>query len=265
MKDLESDQHFYTDLSFWSLLIANVITMVWALKEGWSLSLVIWVYFCQNLIWGIFWPAKILGVFCPEKVYCLIADGSYTKKMQSLIVFFGHYLAVHVGYGMILCTSDFFGKGLLANFKYILIMGGFFFLSEIVSCFAESSSSRAKPLNLATVQLFPYARLLPMHVIMFVGIKLEVRGTNPHLIVMVFLLLKGFADIAMYLVERYSVFANLATDFFVLPGNVKAKEEACELCQRVIDKDEIPWSIKEHVVCKQCYEKLEKEVACDEK
>ena len=267
-EDIKSEQHFYTDLSFWSLLIANIATMVWALKENWSLSVVIWVYFFQNIILGMFWPAK---------VFDSIGDSSlikYTnaKKMQSVIGFLPHYLSVHVAYGILLYESDFCGKELLANFKYILTMGGIFFLSEIISYFAESRLDRAKPLNLAAVQLFPYARVLPMHFVMFVGIDLEVKGINPHLIVMVFLLLKVFADIAMYMVERSSVFAGLVTDYFekhtkkrtdwsALPYNIYEKPEVCQFCQRVIDRDETPWAIKEHVVCKQCYQKIEKEVA----
>ena len=176
-------------------------------------------------------------------------------------------LPIHFVYGMVLCQPDFLDKELLTNFKYILAMGGFFFLSEMISYFAESSLNRTKPLNLATVQLFPYARILPMHFLMFVGIGLEVRSTNPHLIVMVFLLLKALADIAMYLVERHSVFGNLVTylfekhtDWSVLPDNLKAKLEVCRFCQRVIVRNGTR-TIKDHVVCKQCYQRIEKEVA----
>lgn len=256
--DIKSEQHFYTDWSFWSLLIANIITMVWALKESWSLSLLIWVYFSQNIILGFFWLVK---------VFDSIADGSYTRNVSNAIVFLLHYLPIHFLYGIVLCQSDLFGKELLANFKYILAMGGIFFLSEIISYFAGSMLNRAKPLNLATVQLLPYARILPMHFVMFVGIGFEVRSTNPHLIVVVFLLLKAFADIAMYLVERHSLFGNLVTDLFEkhtdwsdLPDNLKAKLEVCRFCQRVIVRNGTR-AIKDPGVCTQCYQKIEKEVA----
>lgn len=254
-KDIKSEQHFYADLSFWSLLIANIITMVWALKEGWSLDLMIWVYFSQNVILGIFWPVKVFDSF---------ADSSYKKKVQSVTVFLPHYLLMHFLYATSL--YNFFGKELFTNFKYILTMAGVFFLSEIVSYFSENRLNRTKPLNLATVQLFPYARVLPMHFVMGVGITLEVEGTNPHLIVMVFLFLKVFADITIYLVERNSVFGNFVTDLFekhtdwsVLPDNLKEKQEVCQFCQRVIGRNETPWVIKENVVCEKCYKRIEKE------
>lgn len=254
-KDIRSKQHFYADLSFWSLLGANIITIGWALKEGQSLSLMIWVYFFQNLILGIFWPAKVFGS---------LADSSYLKKVQSVTVFLPHYLMMHFLYGSYLC--NYLGKELLANFKYVLAMGGIFFLSEIISYFAENRLHHTKPLNLATVQLFPYARVLPMHFVMFFGIILEVRGTYPHFIVMVFLFLKAFADMAMYLVERSSVLGGFVTDLFekhtdwsILPDDLKTKQEVCQLCQRVIGKNETAGAINENIFCNQCYQKIENE------
>lgn len=263
-QNIKSKQHFYSDSSFWSLLIANIITMVWALKEGWSLDLMIWVYFSQNVILGIFWPAK---------VFASPPDGSYTKKVQSVAVFLPHYLIMHFLYA--LCLYNFFGKELFTNFKYILIMAGIFFLSEIVSYFAGTSLNRTRPLSLAKVQLFPYARIVPMHFVMCIGFILEAGGTNSHLTVMFFLLLKAFADVAMYMVERNSVFGNLVTDLSEMQRKMggfdgysnlraqqviyrKEKQEVCRFCQRIIDRNETPWVIKENVVCKECYNRIEK-------
>lgn len=262
---IRSEQHFYSDLSFWSLLITNIITMIWALKEGWSLGIMIWVYLCQNVILGFFWPAKVLAS---------AVDSSYAKKVQSLAVFLPHYLLMHFIYAT--CLYNSFGKELSANFKSILIMVGFFLVSEIVSCFKEDNSNRTKPLSLAKVQLFPYARILPMHFVLMGGSILEKTGTSSLRIVAIFLLLKALADVAMYMVERSSVLDSFVTGMFEMQRRrgffdgysnfgekqeVRRKEnqEVCRFCQRVIGKNETPWVIKENVVCEECYNRIEKE------
>lgn len=263
--NIKSEQHFYSDLSFWSLLIANIITIIWALKEGWSLGVMIWVYFSQNIILGFFWPAKVLTA---------TGDSSYTKKVWSVAAFLPHYLILH--FTCATALYSFLGKELIANFNYILIMAGIFLLSEIVSYFVGYSSNRTCPLSLAKVQLFPYARVLPMHFIMVGGFILETKGTSSLLIVTAFLLLKALADVSMYMVERSSVFGSFVADMFErqrkrmgfdIYSNLKEKQiiyrkekqEVCRFCQRVIGRNETPWVIKENVVCEECYNRIEKE------
>jgi len=271
--NIKNEQHFFSDSSFWSLVIANIITIAWALKEGWSLDLMIWVYFSQNLILGIFWPAK---------VFASSVDTSYIKKVQSTAFFLPQYLVVHSLYAASL--YNFFGKEFSANFKYILIMAGIFFLSELIS-YSTVKSPNHKPLSLAKVQLFPYARTVPMHFVMCIGIISGKTNEGTRLAVMFFLLLKAFADIGMLWVERSRVLSNLVTDSFEKyekqsrklgnlvndaienvdrhfstgHPNLKEKQEVCRFCQRTIGKNETPWVIKENVVCEECYNKIEKE------
>ncbi|HUW18925.1 MAG TPA: DUF6498-containing protein [Sedimentisphaerales bacterium] len=256
-QNIKSKHHFYSDLSFWSLLIANIIAMLWALKKGWSLEVMIWVFFVQNIILGIFWPAK---------VFDSPMDSWYVRKVSTVGIFLPHYLIMHFLYGLSLYT--YFGKEPFAAFKYISIMAGIFLLSEVVSYFAKDSLNRTRPLSLAEVQLFPYARVVPMHFVVCIGtILLKAGITDSHLIVMCFLLLKAFADVAMYMVERSSLFTSLVTDFFERQkesmfwgySNSKEKQQVCRFCQRTIRNDERPWVIKGHVFCEECYDTIEKE------
>lgn len=271
--NIKNEQHFFSDSSFWSLAIANIITIAWALLEGWSLDLMIWVYFSQNIILGIFWPAK---------VFASPVDTSYIKKVRSIAFFFPQYLIVHLLYAAYLYNS--FGKELSANFKYILVMAGVFFLSELISYSTVNTPNR-KPLSLVKTQLFPYARTVPMHFVMCIGIISGKTSEGTRLAVMFFLLLKAFADIGMLWVERSRVLSNLVTDSFEKyekqsrklnnliidaienidgyfpPGysNPKEKRQVCRFCQRIISRNETPWAIKENVVCEECYNKIEKE------
>ena len=120
--EIKGRRPFYFELSFWSLLTANIVSIAWALKKDLSLDLMLWVYFFQSIILGIFWPAKVIDS---------LEDSSYAKKMRAVIAFSPIYFFMH----LLLAFSlhGFFGKELAANFKYILVMSGIFFLSETVS------------------------------------------------------------------------------------------------------------------------------------
>jgi hypothetical protein len=258
----ESDEYgtrgpFYLSLSFWSLVTANLVVIVCAVLKEWPLSLMVWVYFCQNVILGVFWPAK---------VFASSADSSYAKKVQSVSVFMPHYLTLHFVYALSL--YNFFGKELAANFKYILAMAGIFLLSETVSWFAENSMNRTRPLSLARVQLFPYARSIPMQFVVGFGAISTAGSANARLSVIFFLLLKTFADVAMYMVERSHVLGNLVTDFvekrkertFLSEySNSKKEQEVCGFCQRIIGRNETHYAIKEHILCADCYTRIDRE------
>lgn len=253
---------FYSDLSFWSLIIANSITIFWAWKEGWPLETMVWVYFLQNIILGIFWPAK---------VFESTIDGSYAKKVRSVTIFLPHYFLMHFIYATSL--FNFTGYVLPTNFKHIITMAGIFLLSETVSYFAGNRLSDTKPLSLAKVQLFPYARVIPMNLVMFFGIMLEAGNKVPQNAVVFFLLLKALADIAMYMVERSSMFrslvtylvkgqeekkASLGTSIFdeMQGAHRKDKQKVCRYCQRIVGENKKLLVIKEHGYCKECYDSI---------
>ena len=267
MTDEKNEKHrtskpFYASSSFWSLVTANLIVLTWAVLEKQSLGFMLWVYFCQNVILGIFWSIK---------VFDSPVDSLYTKKVKSVAVFLPHYLLMHFLYGLFMYTIS--GKYLLSNYKNILAMSGIFFLAETVSYFTERSPDRAKPLSLAQIQLFPYARVVPMHFIMGMGIPFGQTNRDTRLIIMSFLLLKTLADIGMYLVGQNLVLGNAVTGFFerckenaLFSGysNPNDEHEVCRFCEREISTNEKHWSIKENIVCKECYKKIVTEMTDDD-
>ncbi len=246
---------FYASFSFWSLITANLIVLFWAVLEKQPFGLIFWIYFSQNIILGIFWSFK---------VFDSPVDSLYTKKVKSVAVFMPHYFLMHFLYALGLYTM-FFGRDLLTSYKTIFAISGIFFLSETVSYFSEKSSGRTKNLSLAQVQLFPYARVIPMHFIMFLSIPFGQANKNTPLIIMCFLLLKTFADVGMYLVGQNLILGNTVTGFFekhkqsaLLSGYTKPNDEheVCRFCEREIGKNEKNWSIKENIVCTECYKKI---------
>jgi hypothetical protein len=253
---------FYLSLSFWSLLVANGIIIGWAVLEEWSLGLMIWVYYCQNILLGFSWSIKVIG-----STY----DESYDKKIKSVTYFVPQYFIGHFIYAFIL--FQFFGSVFISNYKYILSMAGIFLVSEIISLSAQRGSNR-KPLSLAQVQLFPYARIFPMHFFMFLGLKFGIESERG--LILLFLILKAVADMGMFIVER-SLFVNkIVTSYFDKrmrselemnrsfgtifgpePWYESERKKSCSFCQKQIMSGEETRAIKDKIVCLQCYKKIE--------
>lgn len=51
---------FYSDISFWSLIAANLAVIVLARTKNWSLVSLLWVHWSQSLIIGLFWFFRIV-------------------------------------------------------------------------------------------------------------------------------------------------------------------------------------------------------------
>ncbi len=245
---------FYGGFSFWSLITANLIVLIWAVLENHPFGLIFWIYFSQNIILGIFWCFK---------VFDSPVDSFYTKKLKSVAVFMPHYFLMHFFYAFFLYTM--FRRDILTNYKNILAMSGIFFLSETVSYFFEKSSGRTEKLSLAQVQLFPYARVIPMHFVMGLAIPFGQANQNTRLVIMSFILLKTLADVGMHLVGQNLILGNAVTGFFEryrqsasLSGytNPNGEHEVCRFCEREIGKNEKHWYIKENIVCPECYKKI---------
>jgi hypothetical protein len=263
MTDDKSEKHktgkpFYTGFSFWSLITANLIVLIWAVLENQPFSVIFWIYFSQNIILGIFWSIK---------VFDSPVDSFYIQKVKSLAVFMPHFFLMHFLYAIGLYII--LGPGILTNYKNILAMSGIFFLSETVSYFVERTSGRTRQLSLAQIQLFPYARVIPAHFIMFLVIPFQLVNKNTPMIIMSFLLLKTIADVGMHLVGQNLVLGKTVTDFFerhkqsalfseyTKPSD---EQEVCRFCEREIAKNEKHWLIKENIVCTECYKKIAKEM-----
>jgi hypothetical protein len=73
----------------------------------------------------------------------------------------------------------------------------------------------------------------------------------------------------MYLVGQNLILGNTVTGLFeihkqsaLLSGYSKPgdEHEACRFCERKIGKNEKHWSIKENIVCTECYNKIVREM-----
>jgi hypothetical protein len=188
---------FYSDLSFWALLASNLIVIAWARKEGWPLAIIMWIYWGQSVFIGIFWFFKILTLkeFTTEGFY---SDGQQVKttkkaRNETAVFFLIHYGFFHFVYLLILG-----GEFKSVPIFQILLLAGIFFLYQAFSFFYSRKWEAKKKPNIGLMMLFPYARIIPMHLTMCIA--LSEWGQKQTLAL--FLSLKLLADLIMHMVER---------------------------------------------------------------
>lgn len=189
---------FYNDLSFWVLIFTNGVTIAYTIIENWPLITIMLVYWVQSCIIGFFNVVRILSLkeFSTEGYYINdkpVAPTEKTKR-KSAYFFAFHYGFFHAIYAVFLLTNI---EGISVH--HVLFGGIIFFVDHLFSFRYNRERDQEKIQNLGRLMAFPYARVVPMHlVIVFFGVFLS--GTLPLL---VFLGLKSLADVIMHVVEHY--------------------------------------------------------------
>ncbi|MBU7030172.1 MAG: hypothetical protein HXS48_24780 [Theionarchaea archaeon] len=189
---------FYNDLSFWVLIFTNGATITYTIIENWPLITIMLVYWVQSCIIGFFNVVRILSLkeFSTEGYYINdkpVAPTEQTKR-KSAYFFAFHYGFFHAIYAVFLLTNI---EGVSVH--HVLFGGIIFFVDHLFSFRYNRERDQKKIQNLGRLMAFPYARVVPMHlVIVFFGVFLS--GTLPLLI---FLGLKSLADVIMHVVEHY--------------------------------------------------------------
>ena len=201
----ENKKLLYSDLSLQALLLSNLITIVWSLIANWSAGMVMWSYWYHSVSIGLLWLLKILclkdfstkGVEIP--IGTELAPTTFAKILCAL-VFLVHYGFFHFAYA----------KGLqilypAINSAAVMPIAIIFFLYQCFSFFySKKWETKQKP-NIGTVMLFPYIRIVPMHISFIIGgyVVYLVGGTfSSRIILVIFMLLKTAADAYMHTVER---------------------------------------------------------------
>ncbi len=192
-----------------SLVISNLLILVFAVAENTSLMTILWIYWCQSVIIGIFNFFKILTLkdFSTEGVK---TAPEFMATSGTLKIFLAGFFAVHYGffhliYAFFLGTFSMGGFfSTTANsidFGFILTAAALFFLNHLFS-FLYYRNKQTTRENIGKVFIFPYARIIPMHLTIIFGGMLLSLGLLQHFVLVFFLLLKTIADLAMHAIEH---------------------------------------------------------------
>ena len=158
----------YSDASLKALVVSNLIIIIWALIEGWSVGIVMWSYWSQSVSIGILWFFKILCLKEFSTKRFTINDkpvaATAQTKMQVAFIFLVHYGMFHLCYG----------GGLRSLYQAIKPATIFpiAFLFFGYECFSflynRKWDDKSKP-NIGKLMFFPYIRIFPMHLSFIVG------------------------------------------------------------------------------------------------
>ncbi|MGC1122656.1 MAG: DUF6498-containing protein [Candidatus Methanofastidiosia archaeon] len=188
---------FYKDLSFWVLLFSNGVTIFYALAETWSLLTLMVIYWVQSVIIGGFNVGRILSLqeFSTEGFTMNdqpVPPTGETKR-QVATFFSLHYGFFHFIYGVFLATQAGY-----VGIQYVAVGSVIFLVDHFFSFKYNRERDRKKIQNIGRLMFFPYARILPMHLVI-IAFGVISSGTLP---LVVFLALKTLADLVMHAVEH---------------------------------------------------------------
>ena len=183
------------------LLLSNLATMAFALVERWDLSVVMWIYWGQSVVIGFFNWRRILSLrqFSTENFTMndQPVDPTPSTRRQVAFFFLIHYGFFHLVYFVFLGAER--GDLPRADIAGALICVTLFAVNHRFSYRHHLERDLARKPNIGSVMMFPYARIVPMHLTILFG---NLLGAQSARALLFFLGLKTLADVIMHKIEH---------------------------------------------------------------
>ncbi len=186
------------DASVWSLVGANLLTLVLALVFSWQVHDLMAVYWVQSVIIGASYVTRML------KLESFSTDGfrinnravapTVETKRQTAGFFAIHFGIFHVAYLVFILAET--GPGILLELGFIACAIAFGFNHLYSYRYHRELDRRGTP-NIGKLMFTPYLRIIPMHLTIIFGATMA-----GSLSLLLFGLLKTAADVTMHLVEH---------------------------------------------------------------
>ncbi|MDP6670705.1 MAG: DUF6498-containing protein [archaeon] len=193
-----------------SLILSNLLTIALAVIYNFNIMAILWVYWSQSVIIGLFNVFRILSLknFSTKGFRINQKPVEANRAALVLVAFFFaiHYGMFHFVYAFFLGIFTVMGQTgtgalSLSDFGYIGFMAIVFFANHLFS-FLHNRKQDVGKQNIGRVMMYPYARIIPMHLtIILGGIFLTTGATGAGLLIF-FLGLKTLADVAMHFLEH---------------------------------------------------------------
>lgn len=188
----------FFDPSLFTLLLANAVTIWLAVTQQWDLGTIIIIYWLQSVIIGIFNVKRIksLAHFNISNIEIngkTATDPAQVKQIFSLF-FVMHYGIFHFTY-LIFILIFYVSKE--TDFGAIILTSIIFLINHFISHRYNLESDQKELRHIARVMFQPYARILPMHLIIVLGTFL-----SGSIGIVFFMTLKTFADLISHMVEH---------------------------------------------------------------
>ncbi|MFA6170780.1 MAG: DUF6498-containing protein [Candidatus Margulisiibacteriota bacterium] len=190
-----------TDPSAWSLFFANLLTIALAVKFNWSLIELMWIYWSQSVIIGA------INVIKMRRLEKATGRSSWFFMGDTSSFFLMHYGFFHLIYLLFLSIFTLAGETPLSNgapvqWGWVFITILVFLANHIFSYLYNQERDQSKA-NLDRLFMFPYARIIPMHLTLILGAAMDVILPGvAHAPILLFLSLKTIADLVMHKIEH---------------------------------------------------------------
>jgi len=184
----------FKDFSLWSLLISNVITIIFALTQKWDLSEVVIVYSCQTIIIGVFVFIKIITSHDTDRYippFIRIFPALLFLLMNTIFNY--SYL---ISFFKKLVLKDYLSTVDSIKLKFIIISVVIFLINHLFSYFYNQTKSSFSE-SITAPTFFSIIRIIPLDFMIALG---PVFG-GP---LFVFLIIKTSIDVFMHYVEHQS-------------------------------------------------------------
>lgn len=188
--------------SVWMIVLTNAAALAVAWWQHWPLHLLLWPYWIQSVVIGWYSGRRILALerFSTEGTTGFAGGSDEDVKRRTVRFFAMHYGIFHLGYLFFLYMFHRTGRfpdlgGVDA--ACIAVLGASFALTHGVSFKRNLENDlRGRP-NIGVLMFLPYARVVPMHLTMILGMQMSFTGA-----VLLFGTLKSAADLLMHWVEH---------------------------------------------------------------
>lgn len=192
------------DNSLRALVASNLITLIIAIVEDWSLAPLLFIYWGQSVVIGGFHIKRILNLeeftTAGLKMNGRPVDATPKSKRQIAAFFAMHYGFFHLVYFVFVITVMNTDGDVEARAWWALVGGVVVFAINHFFSYVQNRDldERGKP-NIGTMLFLPYARILPMHLLIVMGAAF---GGGSRTALASFIFLKTIADAIMHVVEH---------------------------------------------------------------
>ena len=191
----------YSDRSVTALLLSNLLTIILAMFQQWDVHVLMWIYCGQSIVIGYFNVHRILDLkeFSTKNFRMNDRPVDPTPATQRKVAgFFAlHYGFFHFAYMVFLATET----GVMGPFPLFSVVVCIlaFYINHRFSYRYNRPREQDRVPNIGSIMFFPYVRIIPMHLMIVSGSQFM---GDSRLALLVFLLLKTAADVAMHVIEH---------------------------------------------------------------
>lgn len=199
-----SFKHLFLMLFKWdattiSLLLTNIISLIIAIIGKLSIGTIMLLYTFQSIIIGFFHFIRILSLkkFTTEgvKINNIPAEANRKTKISLAFFFLFHYGFFHLFYVLIIIKTLGFDTLKITILIPTIIL---FFINHLFSFYKHLKEDRETTKNIGHIMMFPYVRIIPMHLVIVVGglVAKNIMGLA------LFIILKTMMDIISHNLEH---------------------------------------------------------------